>query len=83
MRGGEASRGMLREGGARLHRKCPRRELLAMAGPEEEDVLTERVHIIVVVGCAGALGQVGGQLVLEARDVLSNLRKHGNRIQGE
>ena len=41
-------------------------------GPKEEDALGELVHVIVVVGSAGALGEVGGQLILESRDVLGN-----------
>ena len=55
-----------------LHRERPRRELLAVVGPKEEDALGERVHVIVIVGCAGARGEVGGQLILEPRDVLSD-----------
>ena len=55
-----------------LHRERPRRELFAMVGPEEEDALGELVHVTVVVGRAGALGEVGGQLILESRDVLGN-----------
>ena len=43
-----------------------------MVGPEEEEARGERVHVIVIVGRAGARGEVGGQLILEARDVLGN-----------
>ena len=59
-------------GRAYSHRERPRRELLAVVGPEEEDARGERVHVIVIVGRAGARGEVGGQLILEARDVLGN-----------
>ena len=44
-------------------------ELLAVVRPEAEHVLAEFVGILVVIGLAGALGQVSRQLPLECLDI--------------
>ena len=69
---GEDTLGGRRVGSERandLHRERPRRELLAVVRPEAEHVLGEFVDVLVVIGLAGALGQVSRQLPLECLDI--------------
>ena len=63
-----------------LHRKRPRRELLAVVRPEAEHVRGELVDVVVVVSRAGALGQVGRQLALQAGDMLGQRRDGGEPV---